>query len=323
MAEFDLIERIRQCAGDLRSDVLLGIGDDAAILQIAGAKSLVVCCDTLNEGVHFMPGTDPLTVGHKSLAVNLSDLSAMGAEAAWFLLSISMPHADGQWLDAFLDGLIALAHSSGVSLVGGDTTTGSLSVTITALGTVESAGALQRCGASPGDAIIISGTPGLAALALLEISAGRQPTSRSRLALEMPQPRLELGRLLRGRASACIDVSDGLLADLGHILIASGMGAIIELDSLPVHPELERISLDERRGLILAGGDDYELCFTLPRQYLEWLDSLAAPAGVELTIIGHITAGAGVQCREVDGSEWSPPVVGYQHFAPRSGHSSK
>jgi len=325
MGEFDLINQIRRAAkrsydpieaGVNPASVTLGIGDDAAVLDVPDDKQLVVSCDTLNEGVHFLPDTDPGSLGHKSLAVNLSDMAAMGADPAWFLLSLSLPRPDTRWLDSFLDGMLALAGKYSIALVGGDTTSGPLSVTITAMGLVDKGACLDRSDSRPDEWIVTSGDPGLAAFALDQIRRGAEPGSAARRALEQPEPRIELGRQLRGKASACIDVSDGLMADLGHILKNSGVGAIVEVDSLPVHRDMVNLKNSERRLLAMTGGDDYELCFTLPDKFLPEIDALASSAGVLLHVIGRTTAEPGLRCVTSEGEPWTNPGpgLGYDHF---------
>jgi thiamine-monophosphate kinase len=325
MGEFDLIRQIRRAAkrscepiepGTNPASVALGIGDDAAVLDVPGGKQVVVSCDTLNEGVHFLTETDPGSLGHKSLAVNLSDMAAMGADPAWFLLSLSLPRPDTRWLDSFLDGMLALAGEYSIALVGGDTTSGPLSVTITAMGLVDKGACLDRSGSQPDEWIVVSGDPGLAAFALDQVRRGAEPTSAARQALEQPEPRIELGRQLRGKATACIDVSDGLMADLGHILENSGVGARVEIDSIPVHRDMAHLQHNERRLLSMTGGDDYELCFTLPDICLPEIDALASDAGVSLHVIGRTTAEPGLRCVTSEGEPWSNPgsAVGYDHF---------
>ena len=229
MAEFDLIRRLQQivCSGpgSDRYQPVLGIGDDAAVLDVPDGQQLVVTTDTLVEGIHFLPGTAPRDLGHKSLAVNLSDLAAMGAEPAWFFLALTLPDADDEWLNEFAQGIAGLVRESGIHLAGGDTTGGPLSITITAVGLVARGQALTRSGARDGDFIAVSGVLGDASLALSMLKSKQTPDADLLDALHRPTPRLELGRRLRGLATSCIDISDGLIADLGHILERSGTGA--------------------------------------------------------------------------------------------------
>lgn len=313
--EFDLIARIRaRCAA--RDDVVLGIGDDAALLQAPPAgMQLAIAMDTLNAGVHFPEGTPAADIGWKALAVNLSDLAAMGATPAWFTLSLSLPRGDAVWVDAFLDGFLALADAHGVALVGGDTTRGPLSVCVTAVGFAEAGSALRRAGARIGDDVWTSGTLGDAAGALVQWTSGGAVDPALRARLDRPTPRIALGRALRGIASACIDLSDGLLADLGHVCAASGVGAEIELASLPASAGL-RSAFDatSRRSLQATGGDDYELCFTAPESVRSDVERAARAAGIEVARIGRIVEGEGVVALDENGTPWTPPRGGYAHF---------
>ena len=319
MPEFDLIRRLQhRIAAPLSGrgpGCVVGIGDDGAVLEVPPGRQLVVCTDTLNAGIHFPEDTDTRAVGHKALAVNLSDLAAMGAEPAWFFLNLSLPFESDAWLDEFAAGMADLASDAGVLLAGGDTTSGPLSVTVTALGFVEPGAALLRSGARAGDLVVVSGAPGRAAHALERIGQGEQPADAARAALDVPQPRLALGSALRGLATACIDVSDGLLADLGHILEQSAVGAEVYVDALPSDGELEGIDLAHRWSLQLAGGDDYELCFTVPAGAESRLDGLAADLGLALTVIGRITAERGLRVLQPGGEAFIPDRAGYQHFA--------
>ena len=314
-SEFDLIARIRARSAT-RSDVVLGIGDDAALLQVPANVQLAVAMDTLNAGVHFPEATSPADIGWKALAVNLSDLAAMGAQPAWCTLSLSLLEADAAWLDAFLDGFLELADAHGVTLVGGDTTRGPLSVCVTAHGFVEAGSAPLRSGARVGDDIWTSGSLGDAAGALAQLQAGNAVDPALRARLDRPTPRVALGRALRGISNACIDVSDGLLADLGHVCVASGVGAEIELASLPASASLRSAFDIETRCLLQAtGGDDYELCFTAPETMRSDVEHAALEAGIEVARIGRIVAGSGVAAFDADGNPWAPPRSGYAHFS--------
>jgi thiamine-monophosphate kinase len=314
MPEFDLIARIRQRAAG-RDDVVLGIGDDAALLAPPAGQWLVAAQDTLNIGVHFPPDTAPDAIGWKALAVNLSDLAAMGAEPAWCLLSLSLPAADAGWLDGFLDGFLALAAEHGVALVGGDTTRGPLSISVAIHGFVPAGTALRRVGATGGDDVWVTGTLGDAAAAL---PLGGDAPSALRERLDRPRPRLAAGRVLRGLASACIDVSDGLLADLGHLLEAGGVGAELEADALPTSAALiARFDAEARWALQLGGGDDYELCFTAPAAKRTAVAAALAAADTPVARIGRIVAGHGCRVRAA-GRDWTPAARGYQHFGAGS-----
>lgn len=315
LGEFELIERYLSRLGARRDDVLLGIGDDAALLRPPAGLELALAADTVVEGVHFPPGLDAGDLGHRVLAVNLSDMAAMGAEPAWALLTLTLPAAEPGWLRAFANGLHELARRHGTALVGGDTTAGPLAATVAMAGFVPPGQALRRAGARPGDEVWVSGTPGDAA-AGLAILQGRldAPASVADPLVQRflrPEPRVSLGLVLRGVATACIDVSDGLLGDLGKLCQASSTAAELDSTCLP-RSEALRAALDPAgaRKVALAGGDDYELLFTLPP------GTEAAPlergGAVRLTRIGTLVAGYGVS---VDGSPAERELVhGFDHF---------
>ena len=310
MHEFDLIARIRARAA-LRGDVVLGIGDDCALLAPPPGMQLAVTMDTLNAGVHFPPETAPADIGWKALAVSLSDLAAMGADPAWCTLSLSLPEASEDFIDGFSDGFLSLAQQHDVALIGGDTTRGPLSISVTAHGLIEPDSALRRAGAQVGDAIWVSGTLGDAAGALRQWQQGgvMPPTLRDRL--DRPTPRVALGRALRGVASSCIDISDGLLADLSHICRASGVAAQLDAQALPSSEALRQaFDTATRLALQASGGDDYELCFTAPAAQRDVLHALSQTLNLPLTHIGDIVTGTGVCCAGVDVA-----AAGYQHFA--------
>lgn len=314
MQEFDLIAHIRQRAG-LRGDVILGIGDDCALLLPPAGMQMAVTTDTLNHGVHFPAETAPFDIGWKALAVNLSDLAAMGARPAWCTLSLSLPEAEASFVDGFLDGFLSLAQRHEVALVGGDTTRGPLSIGVTACGFIEPGKALRRDGARAGDDIWVSGTLGDAAAALAQWRANAPIDPALRARLDRPTPRLELGRALCGIASACIDVSDGLLADLAHVCDASGVGAELQLEALPASAALDAaFDLGTRRQLQAAGGDDYELCFCTQAVHRAQLEAIARDIGTKVKRIGQITEGRRVIVRSSQGEPWLPPSAGYVHF---------
>lgn len=319
MSEFDLIGRLQQLIclpeGDSSPGCTVGIGDDAAVFEISPGREIVVCTDTLVDGIHFPRDTDPGAIGHKALAVNLSDLAAMGAQPAFFFMALTLPGEDAEWLDSFSRGMARLARRFGIQLSGGDTTRGPLSITVTALGTVDKGRALLRSGARPGDRVVVSGAPGAAACALESMVRGIEPEPSGRTALEFPEPRVSLGKMLAGRATSCIDLSDGLAADLGHILERSGAGAVIELDRLPVPPGLEKLADEDRWRLQLAGGDDYELCFTLPAGSMRELDSLSAACSVALTPVGTIVERPGLELLKGDGGHFELASAGFCHFS--------
>ena len=317
MAEFDLIDLIKQRCVQPRDDVRLGIGDDAAIVAVPAGHELAICTDTLVAGVHFPEATAAPDIGWKALAVNLSDLAAMGATPAWATLALTLPAADRAFVTGFVDGFAQLAALHAVALIGGDTTRGPLSITVTALGVVDSAGALRRDGARVGDSVHVTGTLGDAAAALECITQAANSVSQElRARLDRPQPRVAAGLALRGLASACIDVSDGLVADLGHLAQASGVGIEIDAASLPASPALRAlIACDARLALQLAGGDDYELAFCVPTALepvvLRDLDRI----GCMTTRIGHVVAGSGVRVFAADGAIMTLPKPGWEHFA--------
>lgn len=338
-AEFDLIALIRARAAALadgRGDVVLGIGDDAALLAPPPGRQLAVATDTLNRGVHFGDDAQAADIGWKALAVNLSDLAAMGAEPAWCTLSLSLPDsapaARAAFVEGFADGFLELAARHRVALVGGDTTRGPLSVCATVLGFVEPGWALRRDAARVDDEVWATGTLGdaAAALALDGVEGYRDfavrridgadadpavASARLHERLRRPQPRVAAGRALRGLARAGIDVSDGLLADLGHICAASGVGASLDAAALPASRALAAACGDDvRRALQLGGGDDYELCFTAPPRQRDPIARALAAAGTPAKVIGRIEAEPGVRVRLPGGEPWTPPRRGYQHF---------
>lgn len=312
--EFDLIARIRSRIA-VRADVVLGIGDDAALLQPPAGMQLAVTADTLNAGVHFPESAAAADIGWKALAVNLSDLAAMGARPAWCTLSLSLPVSDPAWVDAFLDGFLPLAQAHGIGLVGGDTTRGPLSISVTAIGLVESGCALRRDAAQVGDDVWVTGTLGDAGAALAQLDASEpEPFLRSRL--DRPTPRLAAGQALIGLAHACVDVSDGLLADLGHICARSGVAAQVQVAALPASAALlQTFAVAQRAEFQAGGGDDYELCFTAPADARERIEALAQILDLRFTRIGIIRAGQGVLAVDAQGNRWQPSRQGYDHFA--------
>lgn len=320
LSEFSLIERYFAAHDLHRPDVVLGIGDDCALLLPPAGQQLVVTLDTLVADVHFFAAADPESLGHKALAVNLSDLAAMGAIPAWATLALTLPKADEDWLERFCRGLFALADRYGVQLVGGDTTHGPATViTLQVHGFVPPEQALRRDGAKPGDGIYVTGTPGDAGLALaLAYGKTTAVSGHSRYLqtrLDWPEPRIAQGVALRGVASAAIDVSDGLAQDLGHILERSRSGAWLEVDRLPLSLALtSSLDRDTAIATALAGGDDYELCFTVPPERAARLDTVVADWDCRCTRIGVITAEPGLRLVRVDGSTFHLDRPGYDHF---------
>ena len=324
MGEFDLIKRYFTRP---TPQAVLGIGDDCALLQPAAGMQLAISSDMLVEGRHFFADVDPSTLGHKALAVNLSDLAACGAKPLAFTLALALPRADETWLAAFSRGLFALADSHGCELVGGDTTQGPLNICITVFGEVPAGQALLRSGARSGDDIYVSGSLGDARLALdarrnhTPLPAALQAPAQARL--EQPTPRVALGLALRGVASAAIDVSDGLLGDLGHILKASGVGAsidtsiAIDLIAARTHPTWATglISLQQQLDCVLAGGDDYELVFTAPQAAREAVLAASLQAATPVTRLGQIEAAPGLRLTDGDGRPVVHRFSSFDHFA--------
>lgn len=316
--EFDLIRRHFTRAAP---SAVLGVGDDCALLAPSPGLQLAITTDMLVAGTHFLPGTDPKNLGWKTLAVNVSDLAAMGAKPRWALLAGSLPEADEDWIAAFASGFFACAETFGVDIVGGDTTRGPLNLCVTALGEVAPGRALTRHGAQVGDEIWVSGRPGLAALGLAQLQGRIElPEPWRRLcvaALERPQPRVALGQALVGVASAAIDVSDGLLADLGHIAAGSQLAADVQLTQLPHLPK--GIARAPALQAQLAGGDDYELCFTAPAAAHLEIGAIAARLELPLWCIGAMRApGDGesglVAVLDPDGNTVDFDHRGFDHF---------
>lgn len=316
MNEFELIRRhfVRPTR-----QTELAVGDDGAIVRPRPGMELVISTDMLVAGTHFFPDVNPEALGWKALAVNVSDMAAMGAEPRWALLALSLPAADEAWIAALARGFFACAEAYGVDLIGGDTTRGPLNLAPTVFGEAPTGKSIRRSGARPGDEIWVSGTPGLAALGLAHLQ-GRTRLANPQAclnALERPQPRVALGLALRGLATAAIDVSDGLFADLGHILEESARGAEIDDTALPWGPVRTACS-DEAlaRACLTAGGDDYELVFTAPPQRHAAIAALAATLNLPLTPIGRINAGPAGQLvlKDASGQEISVGRRGFDHF---------
>jgi thiamine-monophosphate kinase len=315
LSEFDLIRDHFSRLGSRRPDVSLGVGDDCAVVRIPRETELALSIDTLVSGVHFLAGSDPESLGHKSLAVGLSDLAAMGAEPAWATLALTIPEADRGWLQVFSQGFARLARQQGVALVGGDTTRGPLTITVQVAGLAPEGKAVRRSGARPGDLVCVSGTLGDAGLALRLLESGEPVSAFLRGRLERPEPRVDLGIGLRGIARAMIDLSDGLAADLGHVLEASNVGAEIWLPSLPLSEAgRDGLSADNDWELPLASGDDYELCFCIAAEKLPQVETLAKRLDIRIGAIGQIRRERGLTFLLEDGSTWSPERSGYDHF---------
>jgi thiamine-monophosphate kinase len=316
--EFSLIERYFRCGIGSGDGVRIGVGDDGALLSVDPGEELVVTVDTLVADVHFPAAGAAAEVAQRALRVNLSDLAAMAATPRWFLLALTLPTADADWLADFASGLAEAANTYGCTLVGGDTTRGPLAVTITALGTVPAGATLPRSGAAAGDWVLVTGSLGGAAAALAEMRErsgcrARSPDLDARY--WRPEPRLAEARALRGLASAAIDVSDGLLADLGHIACASGLGAELSLETLPLDvAAVERCGVARVREWALGAGDDYELCFTVAPQHAGEVQALIAGGGLNATRVGQLVAGTGVRVRDRHGRLLDIAQTGYRHF---------
>ena len=320
--EFDLIAKhfTRATPG-----AVLGVGDDCALLAPTPGMQLAVSSDMLLEGRHFSPQDSPAGIGHKSLAVNLSDLAAMGATPRWATLAIALPEENDAWLTAFARGFFRMADQHGIELVGGDTTRGALTLSITVMGEVPPGQALRRDGAQAGDDVWVSGVIGSAAMALAyrqgRLFMEQIDAAKVLPALYLPTPRVALGIALRGIASSAIDISDGLLGDLGHILershVGAGpIGARLEFAALPTLPVVQAYLHEAvARDCVLAGGDDYELCFTAPASKRDAVLAAAESAGVAVTRIGQITAKPGLAVIDADGQPLPIEHTGYDHFA--------
>ena len=317
ISEFELIDRF--FSQPVRN-AKVGVGDDAAVIAPSAGHDLVITTDTLVSGVHFLPDHDPFALGHKVLAVNLSDLAAMGARPHWVMLAITLPQVNEQWLSAFSDGFLDLARQHELDLIGGDTTQGPLAFTVTAMGEVVAGKALRRNQASVGDELWVSGQIGSAALALRHLRGDVRLKGRDLEAcmarLEKPVARVELGRELVDVASSAIDVSDGLVADAGHIGERSGVGIEINYAQIPTVAEIAHLKGDQQvREALLTGGDDYELLFTAPAAATVQLDSISGRLGLALTRIGRVVTGSGIRVLDESGGLVEIGAGGYEHFA--------
>lgn len=321
MDEFALIDKYFARRAGTRGDVCVGIGDDAAVTRLESGSELVVATDTINEGTHFPVGTPARSLGHRCLAVNLSDLAAMGAEPLWCTLALSLPTGAADWVDAFSAGFMALANAHDVALIGGDTVRGPLSMTVTVYGKVAAGTAILRAGARAEDSIYVTGQVGLAA-AGLALLTGDAPETRGSALVERflyPAPRVREGRALVGIASAMIDLSDGLHVDLSRLLRASGVGAHLDADAIePAAEAVERFGRERALGFALTGGDDYELCFTVPAARESQLRREAAGWECGVTRIGSVTADAEVIWYE-RGRARSIEDTSFRHFADDGG----
>lgn len=317
VSEFDLIRRFFTRPS---RNAVLGVGDDAALIRPTPGMELAVSTDMLVAGTHFLLDADPHRLGHKALAVNLSDMAAMGAAPRWATLSLSLPEADEEWLKGFSEGFFETAGKYSVDLIGGDTTRGPLNICVQIMGEVSAGMALRRDGAKPGDEVWVSGQLGDAALALAHLQ-GRLPlmphdAAACLPALHTPIPRVALGEALVGVAHSAIDISDGLLADLSHVLEASGVAAELDFAALPASPVLHaRLHEEAARNCLLAGGDDYELCFTVPPSRREEVMAISHRLELPLTCIGRIRQGQGLRLLDAAGKDMPIGVMGFDHFS--------
>jgi thiamine-monophosphate kinase len=324
LGEFELIRRFF-VRGDSapKPGVLLGIGDDAALLDVPQGADLVVSVDTIVAGRHFPEGADARSIGHRALAVNLSDMAAMGAMPAWATLALTMPSADSEWLQKFAAGFLDLADAHSVALVGGDTTRGALTVSVQILGLVPHGSALRRGGGAAGNILAVSGTLGDAAAGLAFLQAppaAKLPPEAAALIqrFDYPAPRVQLGLAARGIATAAMDLSDGLIGDLPKLADACGLAAHVCIEALPLSMAMRNcVSLGQARDWALAGGDDYELLFAVPANRFPALQGAADQLNLTLTPIGELHAGAGVTW-SLNGEEFTPRLSGYDHFAQAS-----
>jgi thiamine-monophosphate kinase len=316
-SESQLIERFLRDLGAARNDIVLGIGDDAALLRVPDGCELALTTDALIEGVHFLPGAPARALGHRALAVNLSDIAAMGASPSWALLSLNLPAADDAWLREFAAGFGALARSQAVALVGGNLSRGALSITVELAGLVPVGQALRRSGARAGDALYLSGSVGDAACGLKflrgEAAGSAADADWLQRRFEFPVARVALGQALRGIASACIDVSDGVYIDATRLLTASGCAATVEIERLPLSPALRHVLGDEAWRSALSGGEDYELCFTAAPDQAGALAAIAQQTGQAVTRIGTLHHGSGLTL-QMGGSVMQFSASGFDHF---------
>lgn len=319
MGEFELIQRFFQSRSQApAAAVPVGIGDDCAVLSATPGAQWLVSSDMLVEGRHFLSTVAPERLGHKALAVNLSDLAACGATPRAFTLALALPRADAAWLEGFANGLLALAQTHGIALVGGDTTAGPLNICITVMGEAPAGQALLRSGARAGDDLYVSGSLGDARLALEafrgSVSLSGEDFETARRAMECPQPRVALGQALRGLAHSAIDVSDGFVGDLGHVLARSGLGATVQADALPRGPALARQAPELQRLCTLSGGDDYELIFSAPPAARAAVQAASVASATPVTCVGRLEAEPGLRLLDAQGRSIDWRVASFDHF---------
>jgi thiamine-monophosphate kinase len=320
MKEFELIKHFFSEQAVKRKDVLLGIGDDCAVVASTEKQNIVVTTDTLVAGIHFPVETSPKAIGHKAVAVNLSDIAAMGAKPSWISLAITLPEVNKEWLAEFSVGVFELCEHYNVQLIGGDTTQGPLSITITAQGITPEGKYLSRSGAKSGDWLYVTGELGDAALALQhykkQVEVSPNDADNIKAKLDYPKPRVLVGQTLRDFASSAIDLSDGLLSDLGHICRSSNVGANIALDAIPLSDIMQKtLSFEDAVNLALSGGDDYELLFTVPEHNKVGVETALSHFGVSITCIGQMNA---TKIITTTLNNKSVPInsAGFEHFSP-------
>ncbi|MCE0723059.1 MULTISPECIES: thiamine-phosphate kinase [Legionella] len=317
MDEFSLIEHFFKPLDCRRDDVLLGIGDDAACVHISQGMNLLVSTDTLVSGVHFLPQWNAYDIACKSVMANVSDMAAMAADPCWITLSLTLPEFNQQWLTLFVQGLKDSLRQFNMTLIGGDTTRGPLSITLTVFGTAPKDKAIPRSGAKPGDIIVVSGELGAAALAIKFLEnqkISKEDNSELMNKLLHPKPRIDLVDFLRRYATAAIDISDGLSADLNHICVASKVGACLNEEAIPVHPLLDKYWSDKAVDLALTGGDDYELCFTVPEHRLASLMNECKEVHLHCYPVGVIEATPGLRVKDANNHCHVLKPAGYSHF---------
>ena len=317
-SEFEIIEHFFKNATGSNSSVICGIGDDAAIISPPVGHHLAISTDTLISGVHFFSDTEPYDVGYKSLAVNVSDMAAMAAEPLWVTLSLTLPDSNRGWVERFTAGFLELATKFNINLIGGDLSHGPLSITVQIIGKVPDGAALTRSGAKPGDGIYVTDCLGGAGLALAvlggEIQHFPQVPEACMARLNRPVPRIKAGIAIRSMATSAIDISDGLIGDLQHILDSSSVGAEIKLARIPVCPELNDLSDEMKWKFCLGVGDDYELCFTMPDMYADSVIDIEYKSECSVTKIGKITEGKKLEWFSLDGKPYTVSRTGYRHF---------
>ncbi|KPV95435.1 MAG: thiamine-phosphate kinase [Pseudoalteromonas spongiae] len=319
MQEFELISHFFKGRGVARKDVSLSIGDDAALINVPENCQLAVTTDTLVEGVHFFKDIDPKALGYRALAVNLSDLAAMGAEPAWISVALTLPNAETKWLEQFTQGMHEIAEYYNVQIVGGDTTQGPLTISICAKGFVPNGSALTRSGAKNGDWVFVTGSLGDAGLAIDskygKVSLTEQQFANANKAFDYPTPQVAAGQMLRGKATSCIDISDGLIADLGHICQMSGVGAKLFAENIPLAATIKDVlPLESALNYALTYGDEYQLLFTLPEERRTTVEMTLKQYGVALSCIGQINNNVGKVELTLEGKPLTLTQCGFEHF---------